>query len=163
MSKVEFNIYEDLEKVNANSLLIESGIEIASLQVDNIYLSLMCYGEVNINYKGNIYKRPCDYPQEIVDYLLGKTETIDESFSVSDNNWFQIEMYVVSNRKDCVLVSIDNINNYLDTFDIEGELTDENLSLSEKLYKIMLDYFKELKEEYGNDITELKKLSLKNL
>lgn len=163
MEKVEFNIYEDLEKVNANSLLIESGTEVASLQIGNIYLSLMCYGEININYKDNIYKRPCDYPKEVTDYLLGETEKIDESFYVSDNNWFQVEMFIVTGNNDYKLESIELINGYSDTFDIEGELTDKNNSLSEQLYKILLDYFKELKEEYQDRVPELKKLDLKNL
>lgn len=163
MSRVEFNIYKDLEKVNANSLLIESGTEVAGLQIDNVYLSLMCYGEVNIDYKGKRYKNPNDYPKEITDYLLGKTDKIDDSFCVSDNNWFVVEVFIIPNRKYGVLISVKEINDYIDTFDIEGELESEYNSLSERLYKILLNYFRQLKEEYQDKVPELKEIDLKNL
>lgn len=98
---VKFDIYEDLEKVNANSLLIDSGKEVASLQVGNIYLSLMCYGEVSVNYKEETFKSASDYPQMIVDYFLGKIEDkklldkLDSELWVGDNNWFQAEILLL--------------------------------------------------------------------
>ena len=165
MSKVEFNIYEDLEKVNANSLLIESGTEVASLQVDNIYLSLMCYGEINVYYGDDVYKRPCEYPKIITDYLLGKVKEkeLKKDFWVADNNWFQAEIFVVTDKKEYKLESIELINGYEDTFDIEGDLSHYENSLSEQLYKILLGHLKDLKRDYQDRVEELEKLNLENL
>ena len=163
MSKVEFNIYEDLEKVNANSLLVESGMEVASLQVDNIYLSLMCYGEITVCYGEEIYKRPSEYPQEITDYFLGKIQEKDlkQNFYVVDNNWFQDEIFVVADNEE-QLEYISNINEYNDIFDIECRLDNKD-SYSTELYKILLERLKGLKIQYQDRVPELQKLDLKNL
>lgn len=115
---VEFNIYKDLEKVNANSLLIDSGTEVASLQVDNIYLSLMCYGEVRVHYGEKTYFCASDFPKIVTDYLLGKIKDLD-NFWVRDNNWFQAEIFIVTDNENYKLESIERINGYADTFDIE--------------------------------------------
>lgn len=115
---VEFNIYKDLEKVNANSLLIDSSTEVASLQVDNIYLSLMCYGEVRVHYGEKTYFCASDFPKIVTDYLLGKIKDLD-NFWVRDNNWFQAEIFIVTDNENYKLESIERINGYADTFDIE--------------------------------------------
>lgn len=115
---VEFNIYKDLEKVNANSLLIDSSTEVASLQVDNIYLSLMCYGEVRVHYGDETYFCASDFPKIVTDYLLGKIKDLD-NFWVGDNNWFQAEIFIVTDNENYKLESIERINGYADTFDIE--------------------------------------------
>lgn len=166
---VKFDIYEDLEKVNANSLLIDSGKEVASLQVSNIYLSLMCYGEVNVNYKDKTFKSASDYPQIIIDYFLGKIEDkklldeLDSELWVGDNNWFQAEIFVITDNKEYRLKSIDRINDYADTFDIEGCLEHYELSKSVMLYNILLGHLKDLKRDYGDEIKELQDLDLSNL
>lgn len=122
---VEFNIYKDLEKVNANSLLIDSSTEVASLQVDNIYLSLMCYGEVRVHYGEKTYFCASDFPKIVTDYFLGKIQDkelikeIEDELWVGDNNWFQAEIFIVTDNKNCKLESIERINGYADTFDIE--------------------------------------------
>lgn len=162
---LEFNIYQDLEKVNASSLLIESGTEIASLQVDNIYLSLMCYGEINVCYGDEVYKRPSEYPQIIKDFLLGKIEEKDlkKNFWVADNNWYQAEIFVVTDKENEKLESIDLINGYEEAFDLEGNLAHYENSLSEQLYQILLRHLKNLKRDYQDRVIELKNLDLENL
>lgn len=67
---------------------------------------------------------------------------------------------MVTDNKDYKLDSIELINGCADTFDIE---LDNNRPLSEQLYHILLDYLKELKQEYKNSVPELAKLNLKNL
>lgn len=169
MKKVQFNIYEDLEKVNANSLLIESGKEIASLQIDNICLSIMCYGEVTVNYKDETYHSANEFPQIVTDYFLGKIkdkkllEELNEDIWVGDNNWFQDEIFIVEDNKEYKLKSIDEINDYADTFDIEGSLEHCELSKSEMLYSILLRHLKNLKRDYETEVEELKKINLENL
>ena len=107
MDNVEFTIYKDLEKVNANSLLIDSGEEVASLKVGKFYLSLMCYGEVRVNYGEETFFRASDYPQIITDFLLGKVkeEDLEKEFWVGDNNWFQAELYIIGENRSLESVS----------------------------------------------------------
>ena len=166
---VKFDIYEDLERVNANSLLIDSDREVASLQVGNIYLSLMCYGEVSVNYKNRAFKSASDFPQLVTDYFLGKIKNrkildeLDDEIWVEDNNWFQAELFVVTDNKEYKLESINKINDYADTFDIEGCLEHYRLSKSVMLYNILLGHLKDLKRDYGDEIKELQDLDLSNL
>ena len=169
MEKVQFNIYQDLEKVNANSLLIDSNEEVASLQVGNIYLSLMCYGEVTVNYKDIIYRSASEFPPIVTDYFLGKIEDkgileeLNECLWVGDNNWFQVEIFIIKDNKEYRLESINEINDYADTFDVEGDLKHYELSKSEMLYRILLRHLKELKRDYQEKVKELRDLDLNNL
>ena len=169
MERVNFDIYKDLEKVNANSLLIDSGEEVASLQVGNIVVSLMCYGEVTVNYKDKTYHSAREFPQLIIDFFLGKIkdedvlEELNECLWVEDNNWFQAEIFIVEDSKEYRLKSINEINDYADTFDIEGDLEHYKLSKSEMLYSILLRHLKNLKRDYQEKVKELKDLDLSNL
>ena len=167
MSRVEFTIYKDLKRVNANSLLIDSGEEVASLQVGKFYLSLTCYGEVRVNYKEETYRSASEYPTLITEYLLGNIdnkallEELENDFWVEDNNWFQAELFIV--KEDKTLESIERINGYADTFDIEGYLEHCELSMSVMLYNILLGHLKDLKRDYQDEVKELKELDLSNL
>ena len=168
MNKVKFDIYQDLEKVNANSLLIESGTEVASLQIGNIYLSLMCYGDVSVNFMEETYYNPKDFPQIVTDYFLGKIEDLKileeldgDTLWVGDNNWFQTEIFIIKQNNE--LENINQINDCLDIFDIEGNLTHYELSKSVMLYNILLGHLKDLKRDYQHKIKELKELDLTNL
>lgn len=169
MEKVQFNIYKDLEKVNANSILIDGGEEVASLQVGNIVLSLMCYGEVTVNYKNEIYHSASEFPQLITDYFLGKIkdkdvlDELNDCLWIEDNNWFQDEIFIVEDKKEYELKSIDKINDYADVFDIEENLEHCELSKSEMLYGILLNHLKNLKRDYADEVKELKNLDLSNL
>lgn len=169
MSKVEFTIYKDLERINANSLLINSSEEVASLQVGKFYLSLMCYGEVRVNYGEETYRCADDFPQIVTDYFLGKIkdkellEKLDDEIWVGDNNWFQAELFIEEENKEFKLRSVDRVNDYADTFDIEGCLEHCELSMSVMLYNILLGHLKDLKRDYQDEVEELKELDLSNL
>lgn len=174
MGKVEFTIYKDLKRVNANSLLLDSDEEVASLQVGKFYLSLMTRGEKEVWYKEESYKNTIDYPQIVIDYFLGNIkdkkilDELDDDIYVDSNNWYMAELYIVldkeerKNRLDGVgLISIDRVNDYEDVFDLELEHCEQ--SMSEMLYSIMLRHLKNLKEYYQDEVEELKELDLSNL
>ena len=55
------------------------------------------------------------------------------------------------------------VNDYVDVFDIEGCLEHYELSMSVMLYNILLGHLKDLKEEYQDKVKELKELDLSNL
>ena len=156
---VEFCIYEDLEKVNSNSLLIDSDTEVAGIKIGDFYFSLMCYGEVRVNYKGDTYFRASDYPKEIVDYLMGNENAINETeddFWVGDNNWFQLDVLRKNDEGMYELV----FDTY-DTFDIEGylESDDQYKTKSMLLYEEMAKSIIEMKNQYD----ELIDLDISNL
>ena len=127
----------------------------------------MCYGEVRVNYKEDTFRCASDFPQVVTDYLLGKIEDkklleeLDDEIWVGDNNWFQAELYIVKENKE--LISINEVNDYVDVFDIEGCLEHYELSMSVMLYNILLGHLKDLKEEYQDKVKELKELDLSNL
>ncbi len=169
MNCVKFNIYQDLEKVNASSLLIESEQEVASLQVNNIYVSLMCYGTVEVDYKNKTYYSAKKFPKIVTDYFLGKIkdkellEDLEEDIWIEDKNYFLAEVFIVEENKGNKLKRIDKINDYEDEFDIESYLDHYELSKSEMLYSILLRHLKNLKRDYQDEVKELQELNLDNL
>lgn len=160
---ITFNVNVDLDKVNKTSLLFESGEEIANLRVGKYCLSLMCRGEVNIFWKDEKYKYASNYSKELTDLLLSNTDWSDnEDLYIDNNNWFEFELLEENeNKKDLNYWNyVERVNDYLDIADIEGTLDDEENSKSIMLYKIMVDYLKELKNHFSE---ELKDLDLTNL
>lgn len=160
---ITFNVNVDLDKVNKTSLLFESGEEIANLRVGKYCLSLMCRGEVNIFWKDEKYKYASNYPKELTDLLLSNTDwSNNEDLYIDNNNWFEFELLEENeNKKDLNYWNyVEGINDYSDVADIEGTLNDEENSKSIMLYKIMVDYLKELKNHFSE---ELKDLDLTNL
>lgn len=160
---ITFNVYQNLDEVNANSLLFESGEEIASLQVGKYYLSLMCRGEVRLVWKNEVYKGVSQFPQELKECILKGNLYENDDLLIDENNWFQFEL-LKKLDKDTTIINgydyVERVNDYLDTADIEGTLEDEENSKSVMLYKIMVDYLKELKNQFSD---ELKDLDLSNL
>lgn len=159
---VTFIVNQNLDKVNKTSLLFESGEEIANLRVGKYCLSLMCRGEVNIFWKEEKYKYASNYPKELTDLLLSNTDwSINDDLYIDNNNWFEFELLKESEKKELNYWDyVDRVNDYLDIAEIEGTLEDENFSKSVMLYKIMVEYLKEIKNNFSE---ELKDLDLNNL
>lgn len=163
---VKFNIFQDLERVNANSLLINSGTEVASLEIGNYVLSLMCYGEVRVNFGEETFYSASEYPQIVTDYFFGKVteEEInkEKEFWVGDNNWFQLELLKHNeNENDLAQYEyLGGINDCLDVADIEGYLESDEFSKGAMLYNIMVEELHYMKKNYPK---ELEDLDLSNL
>lgn len=163
---VQFSIYKDLKKVNANSLLIDSGEEVASLQIGKYWLSLMCRGEVRVNFGDETFYSASEYPQIVTDYFLGKIteEEInkEKEFWIGDNNWFQLELLKHNeNENDIAKYDyVNRVNDYLDIADIEGSLESETETMGTMLYKIMVEELINMKNHFEE---ELKDLDLSNL
>lgn len=152
---VDFTIYQDLKKVNMNSLLIDSGTEVASLQVGKYYLSLMCRGEVRVNLGEETYYNGSDFTQEIIDLIMGKIER--EDFWVGDNNWFQLELLRELDGKHNIekYEYVNGVNDYLDTTDIEGCLDSEDDTMGTMLYKIMVNELFNMKNHFKEELADL--------
>lgn len=153
---VNFTINEDLEKVNANSLLIDSGTEVASLEIGNYYLSLMCRGEVRVNLGEETFYSASEYPQIVTDYFLGKIEDL-EDFWVGDNNWFQLELLKRIDDKDSLekYEYVSNVNDYLDVADVEGFLDSSEFTKGTMLYIFMVSELKQMKDWYKEELADL--------
>ena len=100
----EMEVYVSLENI-VDSLQLDSGTQIAFYkdEADDIYLSLEVRGHVKIEYKGEYYTNPSDFPDDLKKLIKeGYTEydenniptTLHFSYSpevnIIDNNWFEI-------------------------------------------------------------------------
>lgn len=89
MNILEFET-ENLKQYT-NSLLFDSGTEIACLKVEDkgrtVVVSLNVCGEVHIVYKENVYKRPSEFPKEVIELI--KNGDPDEELYIGFNNWFE--------------------------------------------------------------------------
>lgn len=163
---INFIINGDLEKINANSLLIDSETEVASLYIGKYCLSLMCRGEVRVNLGEETFYSASEYPQIVTDYFLGKVteEEInkEQEFWVGDNNWFQLELLRELNSEDNIerYEYINRVNDYLDVADVEGSLESDEFTKGAMLYKFMVEELKNMKNHFEE---ELKDLDLSNL
>lgn len=155
MQRIEFNIYKDLKKVNENSLLIDSGEEVASLQIGKYYLSLMCRGEVRVNLRDETFYSASEFTQEVIDLITNRTESDD--FWIGDNNWFQLELLKFADNKEQLeqLEYVNNVNDYLDIADIEGSLENETETMGTMLYKIMVEELRNMKNHFEKELEDL--------
>lgn len=162
---IQFNIYEDLEKVNNDSMLFDNGDEIASLRIGKFVLSVVVRGSKKVYFKNNCYTYTQDFPKELVDYFMGKKVdfNIEEDLFIDDNNWYELEFGVIEDEKNKILNTDFVVNDYIDVFDLEGSLTDNKLSKSTMLYKILLEEFKSIKDLWQNEVEILKELNFENL
>ena len=155
---IRFIINADLEKVNANSLLIDSETEVASLEIGNYYLSLMCRGEVRVNLGEETFYSASEYPQIITDYFLGKVDESDlKDFWVGDNNWFQLELLKRVDDKNKLeqYEYVNNVNDYLDVADVEGFLDSFEFTKGTMLYIFMVNELKQMKNWYKEELEDL--------
>lgn len=117
------NIYEDLAKIT-DSLLLESGIIIATLKdtETNNTIEIKVCGQVKINFKGDWYRYPSDYPDELTEMIKDGSVYDNDDVYVDMNNWFEI-FY--------------NGDEWSDVVDVEGQTPQE---LTELLRQINIDY-----------------------
>jgi len=82
-------VYEDLTDINT-SLLLPSGLMIATYEDDTTetYLSYEVQGEIDIQFKGDWYEDPTEYPDELVE-MLKNGAAGNEDIVVIENNWFE--------------------------------------------------------------------------
>lgn len=134
---MQFNCVGDLKDYMATSLLFYSDEEVASLQVGNIYLSLMVRGEVTIDYKGDRFKNYGQYSQELKDTLRGDKYWYEiDDLEIIDNNWFNLEVYKINedNIMEFLFDDCDNADFILNK--------DSEISLTSQLYNNMLEMLK---------------------
>ena len=88
-------LYEPLKKC-IDSMLFDSGTEIAAYGTDECYVMLDVHGDVRVHYKGCIYRHASDMPEELLAMFADGSWTKNKDVEVIDNNWFDVS-YVVTN------------------------------------------------------------------
>ena len=88
MADNELHIYEDIEKC-IDSMLFDSGTQIATYGTPDDHVSLDVWGEVRVSYDGETFRRASDMPQELLDKFKGDYWDDDEIY-IGDNNWFSV-------------------------------------------------------------------------
>ena len=94
MNIVNFNCEEDLSKY-VDNMLFDSDTVIATMECEDenqkVVIDLMTRGEVRVEYKGNTYTSPCDFPAELKERIKknpGWWDTEDDTY-IDMNNWFE--------------------------------------------------------------------------
>ena len=83
-------VYEDLTDIN-DSLLLESDTTLIATYEDRtkeLYVAYTVRGEVKIGYKGNTYRYPQDFPDELTEMIRNGTLYDSEDVYIDFNNWF---------------------------------------------------------------------------
>ena len=86
MTKCELRIFEDLGMCR-DSMLFDSGTQIATYGTDDDYVSLEVCGEVRVFHKNSRYGSASEMPNELLAILAGDYWENNE-VEVVDNNWF---------------------------------------------------------------------------
>lgn len=80
----------DMSIIN-DSMELDSNQVIATLEVDDILLSLEVRGETRVEYKGVIYYTPSEFPKELKTLIHASSWWMNhEDVQVYFNNWFEV-------------------------------------------------------------------------
>lgn len=126
---MKFEQFKNIEDI-VDSLQLDSGTVIARLTLDDgSSATLEVRGEVRVEFDGDIYYEPSDFPQELQDIIAEGKAYDDDRVRVGDNNWF--ELYYEKD-KDCEPEA--------DCVDVEG------LSAAE-IYEVMANYVNDIEDK----------------
>ena len=96
-----FDVYEDLTQIK-DAMQLDSNTEIcAYYSADNKFaVTIEVRGEVDVDFNGKNYRQASDMPKELLE-LLGDPNNwysgdADEGLYVSNNNWFEIFVWYVT-------------------------------------------------------------------
>lgn len=99
-----FQCEEDLSQY-VDSMLFDSDTNIATGTFEygdkKIQICLDVRGEVDVDYKGENYRQPSDFPEDLRDKIKKDPLYVwyDDEIAVSNNNWFEYIMYVEDGDK----------------------------------------------------------------
>jgi hypothetical protein len=101
MNVIQFKCDNDLKKYT-DSMLFDSGTIIASMQCEYkghvINVDLKVCGYVTVDYKGDRYRYPSEFPQELKEQIkVSPNWWENEETCVHENNWFE---YIYNNTFD---------------------------------------------------------------
>lgn len=90
LGNAEIKVYVDLTNIN-DSMLLPSGTMIATFEDDEaeIYLSYEVQGEIDLWYKGERYRNPLEFPDELKELLNKGGYDDNADLQIDENNWFE--------------------------------------------------------------------------
>ena len=92
--KIDFNCDENLKQYT-DSMLFDSGAMIAFMDCEHnghkISIELRVCGEVDVTYKGEDYRYPSDFPNELKEIIKNEPTWFiyTDDLYVTNNNWFE--------------------------------------------------------------------------
>ena len=92
-----FKLYENMENIK-DSLQLDSGTLIAEYIDNDLSARIEVVGDVRIIFKGDVFKYPSNFSDELKQIVAEGNVYDDERIEVCENNWFE-------------LIVIDNTNN----------------------------------------------------
>lgn len=81
---------EDDRKGITDSILIESGREVASARIGGHDYGIRVQGHVHLTWKGKDYYHPGDYPDDLVESIRKGEANSEEGCEVIENNWYEL-------------------------------------------------------------------------
>lgn len=141
MEIINFEPFEDLTNI-PDSMLIDSDTEIARLTLDDFvvkYATLEVRGDVIVTFKGERYRTPSEFPEELKELIRNDPNFWDPECSgvyVVNNNWFKAFLW-------------DENNQYLTSDYVDAE----NLS-ADSIKEMLLGYAEEYKDQYNIDLAK---------
>lgn len=95
MRVIGFKVFEDLSKFK-DSMLFDSGTIIATIECEYnehiVQMDLKVCGYVKVYYKGDCYRYPSEFPQELKEIIKENPNGwnyVDDNIEVCENNWFE--------------------------------------------------------------------------
>ena len=132
--RIDFNCEKDLSQYT-DSMLFDSGTIIAFMDCAynecQVSIELRVCGEVDVTYKGEDYRHPSDFPNELREIIKHNPYwfTDTEDLYITNNNWFE---YIY----DCVY----NGNTWSDGVLLEGDLsTYTEADLLKEMFELVME------------------------
>ena len=90
--KYDFSVADFLLGVN-DSMELDSGQEVASLETDGLYVSIRVAGDVRVVFNDESYRASSQFPEELVELFHNGKAWNDERVYVDNSNWFESFVY----------------------------------------------------------------------
>ena len=90
--KLEYKQNIDLSNIN-DSMELESGQVIATLEMGEQLVSLEVHGDVRVIYKDEVYKTQSQFPEELMQMFHDCSAFESPLVEIQDNNWFEMFLY----------------------------------------------------------------------
>lgn len=90
--KYNLSFCDDIFDIN-DSMEVESGTELARLEAGENVVTLEVRGDVRVRYKDEIYKTPCQFPEELMQLFHDRMAFENDDVEVIDNNWGEVFLW----------------------------------------------------------------------
>ena len=96
--KYNLSFCDDIFNIN-DSMEVESGTELARLESGDHVVTFEARGDVRVRYKDEIYKTPCQFPEELMQLFHNGQADQEHGVEVIDNNWLEVFLWIRKGQK----------------------------------------------------------------